>query len=150
MSRTLWSESPRPARFQHWSTIAHFVKQTGVLCGEERNKAYTPNPPICVPRSTSRKVGALDTLPKRAGDHHRSRDKEHGKKSPFPLYFSPWTDSLPAWLSLGWSLTIAVEEREHHVAHVVRELHLGHCPGHLLHGHCNRGRAQGHRGVRMC
>lgn len=60
----------------------------------------------------------------------------------------PWI-SCPG-LRLGWSLTIAVEECEHHIAHVVRELHLGHCPGHLLHSHCNRGRAQGHKRLRMC
>lgn len=89
-------------------------------------------------------------FPKGQGDHHRSMDKEHGMKSPFPPDFLPWIDSLPAWLRLGCSLTIAVEERKHHVAHVVRELHLGHRPGHLLHGHCNRGRAQGHTGLRMC
>lgn len=40
------------------------------------------------------------------------------------------------------SLTVAVEEREHHVAHVVGEFHLGHRPGHLLHRHCNGRRAQ--------
>lgn len=65
----------------------------------------------------------------------------------FSLYFFAWNDSCPAWLErrgtrLG-SLTIAVKERKHHIAHMIRELHLGHRPGHLLHCHCNGGRAEG-------
>lgn len=108
---------------------------------------YTPNPPkIHISQGGNHWI----PFPKGQEDHHRSMDKEQGKKSPFALGFLPWVDSLPAWLRLGRSLTVTIEEREHHVAHVIRELHLGHCSGHLLHGHCNRGRAQGHTGLRMC
>lgn len=45
--------------------------------------------------------------------------------------------SFPAGLRRA-PLTIAVEERKHHITHVVREFHFGHGPGHLLHGHWKR------------